>query len=97
MGCNIDGLLRNTKGKKITFLEDDNGRQLSDKEARQFLDECKGKGWKLFGSSECEGFDPFGGGCPGHEIIEDEIEKTELPKNNLRRHLKCYYSNEKIN
>lgn len=35
MCTNIEGLLRNTKGKKINFFEDDNGNPLSDKEARR--------------------------------------------------------------
>ncbi len=70
MSCNIEGLLRNYKRKKITFLEDDNGRLLSDREARAEIAKLQAIGHKLIGN--CEGFDPFGGGCPGHLIPDDE-------------------------
>jgi len=72
--CNIEGLLRNYKGKKINFLDGDDGRALSDAEARQGLAEMQALGHKLIGN--CEGFDPFGGGCPGHPVIEDEKPTT---------------------
>lgn len=75
MCTNIDGLLRNMKGKKINFLSDENGREMSDKEARSAIAELKAKGHKLIPSGECEGFDPFGGGCPGHDV-PDETETT---------------------
>jgi hypothetical protein len=65
---NIEGLLNNMKGKKINFFDDDEGNQMSDKEVRKNLAEAQAKGHKLIGSDDCEGFDPFGGGCPGHEI-----------------------------
>ncbi len=71
MSTNIEGLLRNFKRKKITFIEDDNGRMMSDTEARIEIAKLQAKGHKLIQSGDCEGFDPFGGGCPGHEI-EDE-------------------------
>lgn len=70
MSINIAGLLRNYKNKKINIFDDDNGRQISDMEARKYLAECQAKGWKLIpmgGEGVCEGFDFFGGGCPGHE------------------------------
>ena len=34
MSVNLEGILRNSKGRKIRFIEDDNGKILSDKEAR---------------------------------------------------------------
>ena len=68
MSTNIAGMLRNYKGKSMGgLLEDENGRTLSDAEARKFLAECQAKGWKLIPCGNCEGFDPFGKGCPGHE------------------------------
>ena len=67
---NIEGLLRNMKGKKINFFENDNGGFMTDKEVREEIAELQAKGHKLIGSADCEGFDPFGGGCPGHEIKE---------------------------
>lgn len=70
MSCNIEGLLRNYTRKKINFLEDNNGKVLSDKEARQEIAKLQALGHKLIGN--CKGFDPFGGGCPGHSVIEGE-------------------------
>lgn len=49
-------------------MEDDDGRPVSDREARAYLAECQAKGWKLIPCGNCEGFDPFEHGCPGHEI-----------------------------
>lgn len=70
MSTNIEGLLRNMKGRKINFITGDNGRFLSDKQARAEIAILQAKGHKLIPSGRCEGFDPFGGGCPGH-LIED--------------------------
>lgn len=67
ISTSIEGLLRECKRKKINFLQDDSGRTLSDKEARAELARLQKLGHKLIGASGCEGFDPFGGGCPGHE------------------------------
>jgi len=69
---NIEGLLRNTKGKKINFFQDETGRTLTDKEVRDNIKELQAKGHKLIGSGDCEGFDPFGGGCPGHPVKEEQ-------------------------
>jgi len=81
MSMNISGLLRNYGRKKMDgIFTDDNGNEYSDKTARKYLAECQAKGWKLLPmSDECEGFDHFGDGCPGHEIIE-ETEKNDPPK-----------------
>ena len=69
MSTSIEGLLRNMKGKKINFIEDDNGRMMSDAEARAEIAKLQAKGHKLIPSSDdCEGFDPFGKGCPGHPV-----------------------------
>jgi len=73
MSCNIEGLLRNYKGKKITFMTDDNGKQLSDTEARAEIAKLQAKGHKLIPSADCEGFDPLGGGCPGHPEFPEEM------------------------
>lgn len=73
MSTNLEGLLRNMKGKKINFLDDDNGKTLSDKEARAEIAKLQALGHKLIPSfGDCEGFDTFGGGCPGHPIGDDE-------------------------
>lgn len=72
MSTNIEGLLRNFKGRKINIFVDDNGRTIPDKEVRKELAELQAKGHKLIGSDNCKGFDPFGGGCPGHPIPDEE-------------------------
>lgn len=70
MSVNIEGLLRNYKRKSMTGLfTDDDGKVISNEAARNYLAECQQKGWKLLPMSDnCEGFDHFGGGCPGHEV-----------------------------
>ena len=69
LSTSIEGLLRNMKGKNINFMEDENGKMMTDLEARQEIARLQAKGHKLIPSSDdCEGFDPFGGGCPGHPI-----------------------------
>ncbi|KKN79234.1 hypothetical protein LCGC14_0342510 [marine sediment metagenome] len=66
---NLKGLLRNMKGRKIDFMTDDDGKFLSDKEVRNEIDKLLAKGHKLMcNSTECNGFDPYSGGCPGHII-----------------------------
>ncbi len=73
MSVNIEGLLKQYKRKKITFFEDDNGKRLSDSEARAEISRLLSLGHKLIPTSkECEGFDPFGGGCPGHLVEDDD-------------------------
>ncbi|AZA73548.1 hypothetical protein [Chryseobacterium indoltheticum] len=68
MSVNLEGLLRNYKRRKINIMEDDNGRTLSDAEARAEIAKLQALGHKLMSTnSNCVGFDPFGGGCPGHE------------------------------
>lgn len=76
MSISLNGLLRNYEGKKINIFQDVNGKQLSDKKARAKIAELLELGHKLMPlNANCEGFDPFGGGCPGHQIddhVEDE-------------------------
>jgi hypothetical protein len=71
MACSIEGLLRNYKRKKITFITDGDGNPMSDKVARAELARLQALGHKLIPSANCEGFDPFEGGCPGHPIKEE--------------------------
>lgn len=67
MSANIEGILRLYKKRKIRFMEDDNGKTLSDADARQELYRLKSLGHKLLPCGNCDGFDPFGNGCPGHK------------------------------
>ena len=73
MAVNIQDLLNAYKGKKIDILENDNGVQLSDQKARVHLHNLQVDGHKYMPCSECEGFDPFENGCPGHPIEEDAL------------------------
>jgi hypothetical protein len=72
MAVNIQGLLNFHGRKKIRCMEDDDGNPVSDAEARAYLAECQAKGYKLIPRTDCEGFDPFGKGCPGHPVKEEE-------------------------
>ena len=71
LSVNIGGLLRYYGKKKITILMHDNGSPMTDAEARTYLADCQAKGYKLIPNDECQGFDPFGKGCPGHEVTEE--------------------------
>lgn len=48
---------------------------MSDSEARKFLAEWLAKVWKKIPCGDCEGFDHFENGCPGHPILDDEVSK----------------------
>jgi hypothetical protein len=79
MAINIEGILRQFKRKKITFFNNDDGSRMSDAQARQYIAECQAKGWKYLPcSNNCEGFDPFDKGCPGHPIPDNEPKTTSL-------------------
>lgn len=68
---NIEGMLRNHKRKKINYMLHEDGTPMTDREAREYLQQCLAKGWKLIPSTDaCEGFDHFEKGCPGHPIID---------------------------
>jgi len=74
MSVNIEGFLKMSKRKKLTgIFTDDNGNELSHTEAVKMLNDAQVDGWKLIPCGDCEGFDYFRGGCPGHEIIEDPL------------------------
>jgi len=72
LSTNIEGILKIMKGKKINFFDDDDGNPMTSKEARANIAKLQAKGHKLIGSANCEGFDPFGGGCPGHPIKDED-------------------------
>lgn len=63
----IDYMLKKYSRGDLDFLSEGD-RLLSHEEATQHLLSLKAKGHKLLCCSgdECIGFDPFGGGCPGH-------------------------------
>ena len=88
MCANIRGMLYHFGRKSMAGLFVDNGRELSDKEARDYLYDHIEKGHKvlpLCDEDECPDFDYFGGGCPGHDVHyyddnDKEITKEEYEK-----------------
>lgn len=71
MSVNIQGMIRNNPCLS-GMIDDDDGNPLSHEGSLAFLNECLDRGWtKLPMSEDCEGFDHFGGGCPGHPILEN--------------------------
>ena len=89
MSVNIRGMLENCRRKSMAgLIIDDDGRELSDKEARDYLYDHLEKGHKVLpmcDEDECPDFDYFGGGCPGHDIHyyddnDKEITKEEYEK-----------------
>jgi hypothetical protein len=75
MSLNIAGFLRNVGKKNLKgFMQDENGKDLTDKEVRIYLAECQAKGWRKIPCGDCDGFDYFDKGCPGHEKIKPKKE-----------------------
>lgn len=82
MCMNIEGFIKNAKFPSgyLGIFADDDGKELSPKEARDFLAVEKAKGRKVIPASGkcgnpcsqngCAGFDYSGKGCPGYEIPE---------------------------
>jgi hypothetical protein len=68
VSLSIEGALKSRK--KINYMQHDDGKRMSDKEARDYLQESLREGKRVLPiSSECEGFD-YITGCPGHDIVE---------------------------
>lgn len=84
MKQSIAGCLRNNRVGTIDFLEDQDGNPLSDAEARIELKKLLAKGHTVMPvGDDCEGFDVFGGGCPGHEpLAGSDLTRAMLEKNN---------------
>lgn len=69
MSLNIAGALKNRK--HITYMEDETGRFLTNKEAREYLRQCLKEGKRLIPCGDCEGFD-YQTGCPGHPLPDEK-------------------------
>ena len=78
MSVNIECLLRIYQRKKITFMQDNDGNRMSDKQARIEIAKLQSLGHKLIPTANCEGFDPFGGGCPGHPLFSEDETKPDV-------------------
>jgi len=75
--ADIEGMLRfyNKPGSlEGVFTNNENGRKLSDDEAREYLHACLDKGWKVLPMGGCDNFD-YQTGCKGHP---DEKEGSVL-------------------
>lgn len=65
--CDIRGLLENYRRKSLKgVFHDENGRGLTDDEAREYLYDCLAKGWKVIPMGDCDNFD-YQKGCKGHK------------------------------
>ncbi len=70
MCVDIVGLLEMHKRKKITIMQHDDGRRMTDSEARNYLYNALSEGKKVLPcSSECDDFD-YITGCKGHPIVD---------------------------
>ena len=70
MKQSIAGCLRNNPAGTIDFIQNKEGRFLSDAEARIELNKLLAMGHTVMPvGDQCEGFDVFGGGCAGHEPL----------------------------
>lgn len=77
MCLSIAGALRNYARRKMTgLMQDENDRDLSDKECRAYLAECLNKGWKVIPMGECDNFD-YQTGCKGHKSTKEKYEATK--------------------
>ncbi len=71
MSISIEGALRNFKKKSMKgLLTDENGKEMSDREVRDYLNEGLRKGWKKIPCGDCDGF-YYITGCPGHILDSD--------------------------
>lgn len=80
---NIRGMLNHYRRKSMAGLITDNGRELSDEEARNYLYDHIEKGHKVLpvcDEDDCPDFDYFGGGCPGHNIRYFDDDGKEISK-----------------
>ncbi|HLI94245.1 MAG TPA: hypothetical protein VKU83_11565 [Puia sp.] len=64
LSMSVDGALK-MKRKLHHLLQDETGKLLTDKEAREHLRECQARGIKKIMVGDCDNFDPIKG-CMGH-------------------------------
>lgn len=71
VSIDIEGYLKYMETNAIDILYNGKtGQFLNNSEAREVIACWDSLGHKLMGPPNCEGFDPFGGGCPGHVFPE---------------------------
>jgi hypothetical protein len=68
LSVNIRGLLENGRRKSLAgVVLDDNGKHMTDAQARDYLYQCLGEGKLVLPAADCDEFD-FVKGCPGHKV-----------------------------
>lgn len=72
--CDIQGMLKNHRRKgSLNGVFTDKTGALSDKEAREYLNDCLAKGWRVIPVGDCDNFD-YQTGCMGHKK-ESEVDE----------------------
>ena len=81
MSLSVRGVLRNWDPSEWVGVVTENGRPLTTDEFRERLFDELAKGHEVipYGKEVCQGFDYSGGGCPGHEIQDDESKDIDTP------------------
>lgn len=72
MSLSVDGALK-IKRKLHHLLQDENGKLLNDREAREYLRLCQFQGIKKIMVGDCDNFDPTKG-CMGHPSKNEQNE-----------------------
>lgn len=92
MAASIDGMLSFYKRKNMNgIMNHDDGRPLTDGEARAFLAESKEKGWKVIPCGDCDNFD-HQTGCKGHVLMYED----ELPDDMSRQDYSAWYDKSSL-
>jgi hypothetical protein len=68
MAIDIQGFIEHEPFPRGYEIFRDGSNTVEPDVARNTLFDLLRKGHRLFPLCSCEGFDPFGGGCPGHEM-----------------------------
>lgn len=68
MCLDIAGALRNGN---LGYFQHDDGRRMTDREAKDRLKLLQAKGWRVFPLGDCDNFDPQTG-CKGHPCEEGQ-------------------------
>lgn len=84
MGINIQGMLEHYRKRSMRgLIINDDGKPMTDTEARQYLYNHIKQGHSVLpmcDDKECPDFDYFGGGCPGHGIHYFDNDNNEITK-----------------
>lgn len=67
MSIDIRGFLEYHRRKKIRIMLHDDGKRMTDSEAREYLYTALGEGKRVLPCGECDNFD-YQKGCQGHPV-----------------------------